>query len=178
MGCDIHLYLERKLNNEWRSADLFDARGGHVSIYTGRNYTLFSVLADVRNDSGNAFISEAKSLPEDCNELIKKEYDAWSEDAHNASYLTLYELIAFQLKHPKMKYSGLVSKEGAEAIDAGEMPSIWCKSTNQKGFVYREWEHKDDSLKDLIEKIQDQVDRLYYFDKDTKNVRIVFWFDN
>ena len=72
MGCDIHMYLEqeRTINNDkkWASMDYYkknpyydkndeeDSWEGEyevVEIYDGRNYSLFSILAGVRNYGEN-----------------------------------------------------------------------------------------------------------------------------
>lgn len=55
MGCDIHLYREKKIDGEWLTADVgWEAEQGELSlpyekqIYTGRNYNLFGLLCGVR----------------------------------------------------------------------------------------------------------------------------------
>ena len=93
MGCDIRTYLEVKriVNGEtnWISADLYkkncyddpnssyDDEYNIVNIYDGRDYELFSILADVRNYHNNQPIDEARGIPDDCCKEIKQEYERW-----------------------------------------------------------------------------------------------------
>lgn len=88
MGCDIHGFAEVKRNNKWEKVgdvfkypyydekDEIDKYNKPLtdSFYSGRNYDLFAILADVRNGygfagvkTGEGFnpISEPKGLPED-----------------------------------------------------------------------------------------------------------------
>jgi hypothetical protein len=100
MGCDIHMYLEKKVNGKWVSADpitkvgdgLLDVDHRH-RVYTGRNYLLFSVLAGVREPIPGLWQKyKVKGFPEDADPMIKKIYKRWGGDAHTASHLTLKEL--------------------------------------------------------------------------------------
>ncbi len=116
MGCDIHLYVEVFKNGKWVSADSWQsseyAEEGENKLevryedrfYSGRNYNLFSILADVRNGHGFAGvktgegfnpISDPRGLPADvCNE-ISVESDGWGEDGHSHSWLTVRELMDY-----------------------------------------------------------------------------------
>lgn len=108
MGCDIHLFAEKKVNNKWKNIDEWkenkyykdypdeEEEFEQVPFYSGgRLYNLFSALAGVRSQSFNnpsEPISYPKGIPDDCDKLTRKEYDRYSSDAHSASYLTLSEL--------------------------------------------------------------------------------------
>jgi len=86
MGSDIHMITQVRENGEWRTKhDAFN--------YRTRNYSVFGMLADVRNGRGFAGavygtgfipISEPKGLPDDLREKMYKildEYDEeWAED--------------------------------------------------------------------------------------------------
>ena len=156
MGCDIHLYAEKRQEGKWVTADKWtdnpdypeDSKnpkqvdGGwrgntNDRFYTdGRNYNLFSALAGVRNyifDGEPPMVSPPKGLPEDCCEEIKLEREGWGSDGHSDSYLTLKELEAFDW-----------SSYGATC---------------------------DDFRKEVIPKMKLLADNL-------EDVRIVFWFDN
>ena len=61
------------------------------SLYSGRNYELFGILAGVR-DHNNDSIDDPRGLPEDVSEVTKKESDRWDGDGHSHSWLTLKEL--------------------------------------------------------------------------------------
>ncbi len=112
MGCDIHFYVERKVNGAWESADEWKLdtddeppRERVASEYYGdRNYNLFAILADVRNGRGFAGlvtgegfkpISTPKGLPEDASAKVKAESDAWNGDGHSHSWHTLSDLLAY-----------------------------------------------------------------------------------
>lgn len=195
MGCDIHLFTEQKrhINDEekWICADHFKLNpyhkeGGDEGKYSvvslvGRNYGLFSMLADVRNhgENPNPFM-EPKGFPDDANDLVKEEKEAWDGDGHSHSWLTMKELYDFLEANPIQKYSGFVDEEGAAAIDKGEMPEWWCGSSNVKTMVYREWEHENDTMKWFIETLEKHFDQGSYYNKerDAEKCRIVFWFDN
>jgi len=63
------------------------------SFYSGRNYYLFAILADVRNDGSVEPISQPRGIPEDCSYPYKLLLDRWGMDAHSESYFTLEELL-------------------------------------------------------------------------------------
>ena len=98
MGCDIHLYVERKVPAiGWVSLGEPEALGG-------RNYNVFSVLANVRNGygfagvptgSGYKPISEPRGLPDDVTEEVKAASDRWDCDGHSHSWLTLREILEY-----------------------------------------------------------------------------------
>ncbi len=136
MGCDIHIYFEcnRSIrgSNKWVSGDYFKSNPYYngedeneyeiVPICSGRNYELFSVLADVRNYNGIEPICQPKGLPDDCCELIKKASKDWGSDGHSHSYFTLRELQDYANKKVKTKYKGFMHPEEAAKVDKGEMP--------------------------------------------------------
>lgn len=118
MGCDIHLRVQKFVDDKWtfaeeRIADKYEpTKTTHERWYDGRNYRLFGMLANVRNgigfagvDTGDAFrfISEPRGLPDGMAEYIGEirdkdgsveDYDFWFGD-HSHSWLTLPELIDF-----------------------------------------------------------------------------------
>ena len=117
MGCDIHLYVERLVNGKWVSADRWtpnkyaDDEGEppiqveyQNHFYSGRNYNLFAILANVRNgsgfancDTGNGFvpIDDPRNLPNDVSENVKAEANRWGGDGHSHSWFTVEELLAY-----------------------------------------------------------------------------------
>lgn len=114
MGCDIHLFAEKKVGEKWISIDKYtknpdfgedDNREFIIErenrIYSGRNYNLFCALAGVRSfhfEGDPSIVSEPKGLPEDCCDEIKKESAAYGSDGHSHSWNTLAELEAFDWK--------------------------------------------------------------------------------
>jgi hypothetical protein len=106
MGCDIHLFVERKIGSKWKTADTWEPDkyeedksrlrvpyGKH--FYDGRNYGLFSILADVRNRDELNPIEQPRGLPADCCAAIKHESDSWGCDGHSHSSFTVAELMAY-----------------------------------------------------------------------------------
>ena len=108
MGCDIHMHVEYRHNSsgKWLCGDYFcmlpestldNPKYSWVSIYDYRNYDLFGVLAGVRHYAGNNQIDIPRGLPNDVSDFVRIDYECWELDAHNCSYLTLRELIEFDL---------------------------------------------------------------------------------
>lgn len=98
MGCDIHMFVEYKINNgKWQAhpghkVEIEDeGTDNEYKTYkevsaTGRNYELFGALAGVRYDG-----PDAKGAPEDCSELVAAAIESWDCDGHSHSYLSLDE---------------------------------------------------------------------------------------
>lgn len=91
MGCDIHEYIEIKIGDVWVYV-------GHIIIH--RNYTLFGVLAGVRDETVECVSGEHKGLPDDLSEGMISVMDGendmdgdWHGDYHTHSYLDLQELV-------------------------------------------------------------------------------------
>lgn len=196
MGCDIHLFTERKrsINNEqkWVNADNWklnpyyeknnedgESEYNINSAYRRRDYALFSILADVRNDSGNKPISEPKGLPEDISEVVRAESDRWDGDGHSHSFFTMKELYDYYEQNNIVKFSGLVDENGAKEIEAGKMPNWWCKASTRKELIWKEWQQENYVLKNFIEALEKHFESEYYRkEEDSEKFRIVFWFDN
>lgn len=144
MGCDIHLYAERRnAAGQWESADKwgpdkYDESDGRQVVdydnrfYRGRNYDLFAILADVRNGRGFAGVSTgdgfqpidaARGLPPDCDQRISADAQRWGSDGHSHSWLTVAELLAFDWTQFS-KHRGVV--------DAAEFVR-WCGYRRERG---------------------------------------------
>ena len=108
MGCDIHLYVEKKVDGKWQfqgkltENDCISFEG--PSFYDGRNYNLFAILADVRNcrgfagiKTGKGFnpISDPRGFPEDASAECKALVESWDCDGHSHSYHTLRQLLNY-----------------------------------------------------------------------------------
>lgn len=170
MGCDIHLYVERQLpNGRWDCQDNIDKEGddGDVELlaqfgdhsfdkilnsrpgrYMGRNYVLFAILANVRNDYGHPipFMGESKGIPSDVSGEIRDAFDRWGGDAHSESWWTLNDLLAWE---------GWEKKIEDEHDEKRKSLKIYCKS--------------------FWEVVIPQLEAVH---ADPEKVRIVFWFDN
>ena len=126
MGCDIHLYVERKENGRWVSldkwtvdADEFGREGAGVMwedrFYRHRNYLLFGILAGVR-DRSLASISKPRGLPKDVTLEVQKESESWNTDGHSHSWLTLAELQSYDWSSALAEPVGAPSTFVNEAI--------------------------------------------------------------
>lgn len=203
MGCDIHMYVEYRKENQdsieqqWSSGDYFiinedfgkydgEDRFRRIELYGGRNYCLFSTLAGVRDYSGKMIpVSEPKDLPDDVSDYVQKESDSWGCDGHSHSWLTLKELKDYNNEKPMIHYSGMISPEQARKLDEGiEFPNSWCQWTTREDYVKREWSERNTTLDPLIELMEQRAKELLKFhyreydsSKDS-DFRIVFWFDN
>jgi hypothetical protein len=89
MGCDIHVYIEKRLkvDDPWQMDEnhFLNEEGSLERVSaTSRDYRLFGILAGVR---GSVYKHEPYGLPADCTLEIRKEAD--QSDWHNHSWLTL-----------------------------------------------------------------------------------------
>ena len=204
MGCDIHLYTEKKLlnNNTWWCCDHFqlnpyygeeyEKKWNVVPIYDGRSYSLFTALAGVRDDGMTPVISDPRGLPDDVSEIIKQESDDWGVDGHSHSWLTAKELFIYQNKHPFTNRHGMVDGEELLKLDEyGIPPRTWCGWTNSKTAQTREWLSPGSVVDELVKAVKQRMAEEFwiwdFLDKEEKekrflenseNFRIVFWFDN
>lgn len=200
MGCDIHVFLEKKktINNEekwvnidyWQQnpyydgVDEYEREYDHVPVYRGRNYELFNILAGVRG-SGDGMICEPKGLPKDVSETTKKESDRWDGDGHSHSHFTLFELKEFLEQNPTTTYGGMVSPKDAEKLDKGEgTPNSWAGWVHESlGWVEREWDEPSPLIR-IVDNVNERFKEEFYIYDDERNpekeksIRIVFWFDN
>lgn len=164
MGCDIHLFVEKKIEvkdgferkgywlsiDKWTKNEYFfhypNEPEWHVSVedemYSTRNYVLFAILASVRNYFDIQPISIPRGLPRDVTPEIKKLSDYEGADGHSHSWLLLDEILNFD----------------------------WDKTFTDDGQTYSYC----DFCRDFIEVF---IPRLLKIDEPEK-IRIVFWFDN
>ena len=85
MGCDIHVHVEIKVNDEWLH---------YNQPRTSRFYALFAKMAGVRNyDDAETPISPPKGLPSDATKTTLYDYtERWAGDAHSESWLAIDEI--------------------------------------------------------------------------------------
>lgn len=224
MGCDIHLYAEKRNseNNSWESIPTHnlmkcwvcsgDSKGmcnncrgngdyAGLQLHINRNYRLFSILANVRNETGLVCIAGAKGFPEDANDMLNYEHDMWSNgDGHSFSYLTAQELLNFDWSQVSESYGFVNSKEYTNWRERGK---------NREPDDYLEWvphttskiiKVSNDKMEEMITSrvnTDNTVTRVCWTisykemckqflsvvntacqNTDPNNVRFVFWFDN
>ena len=147
MGCDIHMQVQRRVDGTWQTVDQLPARPcswcggkGHyegrpkdscysckgLKIETGpyknRNYIVFSVLADVRNEGYVKPISGPRGLPTD---LVGDDPQEHFGD-HSRSWLALKEIQAYDWNQV-FEAEGWVSMEEFKVWDANGRgcPQSW-----------------------------------------------------
>lgn len=237
MGCDIHIYVERKRDGKWEAVSGEDPMQNwfkkqyeqavtpsmikyyrecyeeHMKpcyenwIYDGRNYRLFSLLANVRNGIKKRWmgienvghfvkpISVPKGLPDDASEVVKEGYSVYSYDGRSKSFLTLQELIDGTKNDKKFVCRYLVSKEEYVQYKVYGYPNSWSSWSNARlvsNFEMEQWiagiiEFDDKEFIQTVVEWEEDMERtgvyeiikkLKDFCEDPENIRIVFWFDN
>lgn len=191
MGCDIHIHTEILRNvhgtETWVNGDFYKRNPDYshsegeekyekVSVFRGRDYRVFSILADVRSDGNNPYISQPKGLPKDVTASVEEEAEFWGLDGHSHSYLNLDELKQYLEKYPTVECEGFISQDQADKLDQGISPNSWCGWTSDKSYVRRKWNTPNNSLENIISALEDRGHEMYVYDP--KKIRIVFWFDN
>lgn len=152
MGCDIHCYGERRVNGAWQvfdgprdsfsrydeNAEVIGEDGEPtgermrrpLTVYSGRNYALFTILAGVRDYGGNQErISNPRGVPPDVSPEVGAIFRAWGVDGHSHSWLTLRELVAWRWSEKLTRSGWLDAHSCAEwkARDFADDPYSWCR---------------------------------------------------
>jgi len=89
MGCDIHMVMERRKQNEaeWVGAWSSDAMPGGRPGFARRDYGLFQRFG-VRGYRDDCKIVYPRNIPEDVSRLAWSEYMRCPTDYHSASHCT------------------------------------------------------------------------------------------
>jgi|CXWL01.1.fsa_nt_gi hypothetical protein len=231
MGCDIHFYVERRVKGRWVSVDKWtpltkkdieeykeylDSEipkyrlGYKDSFYSGRNYDLFAILANVRNGVGFAGIPTGlgfvpiampRGLPKNVSKKVKIWSDIYGEDGHSHSYLTLKELLDYDWNQTTVEY-GVVGPNGYKEYKEKGYPTEYSSGVWGKDIEYVSEDEMENLIKNGLQDtgwdnkvftklawkmsyrdcagdfIKETIPKLEKLDKNSKNVRIVFWFDN
>jgi hypothetical protein len=197
MGCDIHLFVEKKVRGRWVTAENWvpESEEGsptsnfHVpyeqSFYHGRNYNLFAILADVRNgvefagcDTGNGFvpISAPKGLPNDCCREIRDEANKWGGDGHSHSWVTLSELLSYDWTRTT-KERAFVSGPyffrwtNRDLLDRNEGPDEYCGGVAGPGVKLISEDQMKEEIKKLTENITTASGNMNIWDRKEKAVK-------
>ena len=187
MGCDIHLYKEKKIDGVWVTADEgweYDEFGildiPWEQNYPGRDYDLYGFLsAGVRADHKYAF--SARGIPFNA---CKNVVCANSIDGHSASYLGLSELKdAWEFLSDKtIKVEGMKEKSGLELLVASvqsdedtnwDLLYPYCKYSN---IIDNEEFCFDVPSRYMLGRLQFLIK--LFDDIEAEDHRIVFWFDS
>lgn len=161
MGCDIHIFAEvRNSAGVWEKVGkVFDSvyyrpeepvktlSDGYIwndpktdEPYERRNYTLFAILADVRN--GYRFASKStktevfplfkgRGVPEDGSVEYLQIVADWDIDGHHHSYASLAELQQVDWADIYVSDGGYVPVAEYERIrGTSELPEYWCGDTS------------------------------------------------
>jgi hypothetical protein len=184
MGCDIHAVFQARASEgePWRDIE---------TAYEGwRNYELFAVLADVRNQFGVQPIASPRGLPTgfamggDCGE---DHADTWMGD-HSHSWLTGAELLSWAEGPHYATLSGIIGREAYRAWD-GSCPHSYSQGVSGPGLrtvvdtaeerASGEWTHIRVSWRsDLRENCADFLDAVRTACAKHAQVRVVFGFDS
>lgn len=218
MGCDIHLYVEKKVKGKWVPCDIWgkdkywEEGEPLLSVdyddyfYNGRNYSLFAILADVRNnygfvgcDGGEKFniIAKPKGLPNNISSNVKRMAESWGSDDHSHSWFTLKELRDFDWEQ-EATLRGYISleayikwvRDGKPHLDSccgnvsgGKVVKVEESAVGNVDFgmvdvdVYVHVEWKESYRSCCPAFLNKTLPRLEELGK-PEDVRIVFWFDN
>lgn len=213
MGCDIHIYLEKKENDRWVAIkgenpyykDWKDEPEFSLDwFYNGRDYSLFALLADVRNDYNVEPLSEPKGVPEDVSDEIRKEYEFWEGDGHSHSWYTFDELVNFDYVNKKVHHEAYVSEAVYKQFKETGDPYPCCKGVgggnvekvlncemdriiknkyswekDREFYTAIRWETSyADTMEYFLNRVKDYIKKENVQNDELKNYRLVFWFDN
>jgi hypothetical protein len=183
MGCDIHFYVEtRGANGKWECQDKIhkDSTGEFQLLeqfgdmeakfrrgsepphkYIDRDYFLFAILADVRNDYPDEkkirYIAEPRGIPENISAEVKAVFDSWGEDGHSHSWFLLPEVTEWPHWDDEITY------EDSDITSSGTIVRRPVTTTLRKRCT------------SFLDKVLKPMSKLC---KDPNNVRMVFCFDN
>jgi hypothetical protein len=194
MGCDIHIYREKKVGDQWVTADKWtpydygdDDKGVRVEwgdrAYTGRNYDLFGLLSQGARHE-HEFSFEPRGLPFNACPEIQQESARWGVDGHSHSYLYLHELkeMAAFLETNTIEISGLKNADELKALResiASGSPNWnlifpYCQGTSDPTYERFAIDVPADfCMGGCLAKIINSFEGV-----DGENHRIVFFFDN
>jgi hypothetical protein len=203
MGTDIHPLVQvrvddRWVNHEWPDGstryrwDLTEESPLASRAFMGlnaRNYSLFAILAGVRNGFGFAGtrwgepvepIAPERGLPEDYSHVDvygdDDELENWLGD-HSYTWMTLKEVLDWPGWNSPMKKCGMVKKDVER--DAVGRPTEWCGGVSGQGAEDYEFEEWQSDPKDVVGWFWSAtVPYLKSLADDPKDVRIVMGFDS
>lgn len=149
MGCDIHIQIERRVDGAWQRVQWTDAwrkqyrdESGALEMpesFSGRNYDLFGIFADVRNGTWGRDlppIAAPRGFPDDMDAPPTRD-DEYPLGDHSFSWLSLRELQEYDWDGPAIK-RGWVSHDQARQFERdGAPPTSYSAGGNHGEYV--EW---------------------------------------
>jgi hypothetical protein len=207
MGCDIHFYVERKVNGVWEAVP--DEHGPihpyysennqnealNINCWTvARNYSLFGILAGIRSNIEP--INDPKGMPGDVSPFVKEEHLKWGNSAHTPSFFTLQELLnvkdedySIYLEVDPVNYKRFLNGEKEDLIGyySRDMELISNEEMNRliklSPFFGADRYVTEIKFSQKYSSIGGHfwnriIPAMQKLDSDPSNVRMVFWFDN
>lgn len=168
MGCDIHGNLEVKEEGKWKFIE---------EIPNVRSYDMFGILAGVRNYVNAMPISEPRGCPEDISDGTNKKLEHWDFDGHSHSWLTYRDFLVYDWSQV-FKDGRISTIDKATGKEMSKASYTYLQDHPNPKYVL---DYLDRLAEDLIpeswEKFLRKMGKLA-FKYGSRNVRIVFWFDN
>jgi hypothetical protein len=194
MGCDIHFYVERKVDDQWiQQFNPNQEEKWKKYWYDSRSYFLFSLLAGVRGPF-DPFV-EPKGLPQDMSEGLTEEWKGWKDDGHTPSHYTVSELLEHRDK--PMIFTGFVNMKNYKIFKKTGKPNDWHDSLYKTNVLPNKemdrimnlmafWNGDDPytevawdgTAADIASNFWEGLAEIQKLDPNPENVRCVFWFDN
>lgn len=201
MGTDIFIYVEVHRHGRWLLAEpleknpIWDGEPSEMGnewkpreLFSDRVYELFAILANVRNPMRAVtpfeYIAEPRGLPSDASRPLREWHNCWKDDAFAESWLLVAELLAFDWHGKEITRRGQVDAAAAHLFPPGrrgfplaEWPAglaITVADQSRAGVEVRWTETYAEAVG--TEFMTTTLDTLRSYG-DSKDVRVVFWFD-
>lgn len=143
MGCDIHFYVEKRVDGKWVTADKWTedkyelgamAVDHDDQFLTSRNYDLFGILANVRNGYGFAGTPTGagyvpmfapRGVPNNASSEYKAVVERYGADGHSHSWASVAEIMAYDWTQKTTKTGWVNPEQRAEWKSRGK-PQEWA----------------------------------------------------
>lgn len=109
MGCDIHAWVERKIDGDWHAIHDLKGAGSYDEWGWGgqRDYDFFAHLAGVRSYvdryGDDSAYPKPKGLPKDVSKVVKWISDRWDCDGHSHSWDTVKDFVEKKVALAKIR---------------------------------------------------------------------------
>lgn len=196
MGCDIHIYRERKIDGKWVTLEKWerekDEDGERLYVdyasqreFRGRNYDLFGALCHgVRREFDFSFCE--RGMPTECAAETAEACEQYGGDGHSHSYLYLHELREFAdyLSRNTMPVRGMKDRTELAALRASvatgspDWNLIYPYAQSAWGGDYEEFKFDVPASFGIGESLDRIIKSFDGIDGAPHELRMVFWFDN